>query len=48
MIIGQVRFGRACLALYAGGIEEDLLPHMQKSDSEVGDAAMCNEKNVKY
>ncbi len=22
--------------------------HMQKSDKEIGDAAMCNEKNVKY
>jgi len=21
---------------------------MQKSDKEIGDAAMCNEKNVKY
>ncbi len=34
-------------SLSAGGIEEQLLLHMQKSDKEAGDAAMCNEKNVK-
>ncbi|KAA6419462.1 MAG: hypothetical protein FRX49_10560 [Trebouxia sp. A1-2] len=32
----------------AGGLKEQLLPHMQKSDNEMGDVAMCNEKNVKY
>ena len=40
-------FGRACLAPCAGGIEEQLSPHMQKSDREIGDAAICDEYNVK-